>query len=50
MDILIEQEIALHQYDVRQNKAEIERLLHPDFKEVGESGTSYDYRSIVLLT
>ncbi|MCE0558502.1 DUF4440 domain-containing protein [Motilimonas sp. E26] len=29
------------------SKAGIDRLLHPDFKEVGESGTSYDYRSII---
>ncbi len=49
MRTLIEQEIALHQYDTRQNKAEIERLLHPDFKEVGESGTSYDYQSIIAM-
>lgn len=47
MDILIEQEVALHQYDVRQNKLEVTRLLHPDFREVGVSGRSYDYESIV---
>lgn len=46
MKILIEQEIALHQYEVRQNKADITRLLHPEFREVGESGTSYDFQSI----
>ena len=49
MKILIEQEIALHQYATRQNKAEVARLLHPDFKEVGESGTSYDYCSIIAM-
>ncbi|CED61193.1 Putative uncharacterized protein [Moritella viscosa] len=46
MNFLIEQEIALHQYEVRQNKADIIRLLHPEFREVGESGTSYDFQSI----
>lgn len=46
MNFLIEQEIALHQYEIRQNKAEITRLLHPEFREVGESGTSYDFQSI----
>jgi hypothetical protein len=49
MDILVEQEIALHQYEVRQNKSEIIRLLHPSFREVGESGSSYDYNSIVEM-
>ena len=49
MDILIEQEIALHQYDIRQNKAEIARLLHPSFKEVGKSGSSYGFQSIVEM-
>lgn len=29
MDILIEQEIELHQYEIRQSKTDIERLIHP---------------------
>jgi hypothetical protein len=49
MDILIEQEIALHQYEVRQNKLEVMRLLHPSFREVGKSGNSYDYQSTVEM-
>jgi len=49
MDILIEQEIALHQYETRQCKSEISRLIHCDFKEVGESGLSYDYLSIIEM-
>ncbi len=49
MNILIEQEIALHQYAVRQNRQEVARLLHPSFSEVGESGRSYDYKSIVEM-
>ena len=48
MDILIEQEIALHQYEVRQNKLEVTRLLHPSFREVGVSGRSYDFECIQL--
>jgi hypothetical protein len=49
MDILIEQEIALHQFDTRKDKNEVARLLHSSFKEVGESGNSYDYKSIVEM-
>ena len=49
MDILIEQEIALHQYETRQSKTDIARLIHGDFREVGESGISYDYQSIIEM-
>lgn len=49
MDILIEQEIALHQYEVRQNDAEVARLLHHSFIEVGKSGRTFDYSSIIEL-
>ena len=49
MDILIKQEMTLHQYEVRQNKLEITRLLHPSFREVGVSGKSYDYESILRM-
>lgn len=49
MDILIEQEIALHQYEVRQSNPDIARLIHCDFREVGESGLSYDYQSIIAM-
>lgn len=49
MDILIEQEIALHQYEARQSKADIARLIHDDFREVGESGVSYDLQSIIEM-
>lgn len=47
MEVLIEQEIALHQYEIRQNLDEVARLLHPTFKEVGRSGCSFDYSSIL---
>ena len=49
MDILIEQETGLHQYEVRQNKSEVMRLLHPSFREVGKSGNSYDYQNTVEM-
>ncbi|WP_333014521.1 DUF4440 domain-containing protein [Vibrio vulnificus] len=49
MDILIQQEIELHQYEVRQNIADIERLIHPSFTEVGRSGRSFDFASIIDL-
>ncbi|HFG1570929.1 TPA: DUF4440 domain-containing protein, partial [Vibrio cholerae] len=37
MDILVEQEIELHQYEIRKSRADIERLIHPSFTEVGKS-------------
>ncbi|MCW8334148.1 nuclear transport factor 2 family protein [Vibrio paucivorans] len=46
MQTLIDQEVALHHYDVCQDRSVVSRLLHPDFKEVGESGNSYDFTSI----
>ena len=49
MDILIEQEVMLHKYEVRKNRSEVARLLHPSFREVGKSGSSYDYQSIVEM-
>ncbi|WP_440056599.1 DUF4440 domain-containing protein (plasmid) [Pseudoalteromonas sp. T1lg65] len=49
MDILIQQEIALHQYHTRQSKSEINRLLHPQFYETGMSGNSYNFNAIVAM-
>ena len=49
MEVIIEQEIALHQFEVRQDKVKIERLIHPDFHEVGRLGNSYDFKSIVRM-
>ncbi|WP_159737095.1 nuclear transport factor 2 family protein [Vibrio atypicus] len=49
MDVLIEQEIALHQFATRQSKEEVSRLVHPTFKEVGKSGISYDFASIIKM-
>ncbi|EGR3254584.1 DUF4440 domain-containing protein [Vibrio parahaemolyticus] len=47
MDILVEQEIELHQYETRQSRTDIERLIHPNFSEVGKSGLCFDFASIV---
>ena len=49
MEVLIEQEIALHQCEIRQNLNEVQRLLHPSFKEVGRSGRSFDYAAIIEM-
>ncbi|MGB0943468.1 MAG: DUF4440 domain-containing protein [Marinomonas sp.] len=43
MDVLIEQERALHSYHTRQNPDIVARMLHPSFKEVGRSGNRFDY-------
>ncbi len=49
MDILIEQEIELHQYQTRQNQSELDRLIHLSFTEVGKSGNSYDFAAIIEM-
>lgn len=49
MKILIEQEQHLHRYEVRQQVAEISRLLHPSFIEVGRSGRTYTFEGIKVM-
>ena len=49
MNILIEQEIELHQYETRKSNTDLERLIHQSFSEVGKSGNSYDFASIVEM-
>ncbi len=49
MQILIDQEKALHQYDIRHSEIDIQGLLHPTFLEVGRSGETYNFDSIVEL-
>jgi hypothetical protein len=49
MDIIIEQEIALHKVWFTTNKTVIEHLLHPEFREVSESGRSHNFNEIVSL-
>lgn len=50
MNIIIEQEIELHQIWFRNNHSIVKRLLHPEFSEVAESGRSYHFNEIVSLT
>ena len=40
-------EAELHQPMVRRNSAQVRRLLHPDFEEVGRSGSLYTREAIV---
>ena len=49
MEVLIEQEIALHQFEIRQNLNEVQSLLHSSFKEVGRFGRSFDYTAIIEM-
>jgi hypothetical protein len=42
MDLLVKQEIALHQHHTRTDVDTIKRLLDPQFLEVGQSGNSFD--------
>tara|TARA_R110002167_G_scaffold10266_16_gene47424 strand:+ start:1061 stop:1441 length:381 start_codon:yes stop_codon:yes gene_type:complete len=49
MDILVKQEIELHRYDTRKSDTDIQRLIHPSFSEVGKSGNSYDFTSIIEM-
>lgn len=44
---IIDQEVALHQVWFSSNKEVVERLLHPSFKEVAESGESHDFSEIL---
>jgi len=45
----VEQEKALHDYNVRTDKSQLENLLHPSFEETGYSGKTYDCKSIIDL-
>jgi hypothetical protein len=35
-------EVALHQPSVRRDRGQLDRLLHPSFREFGRSGRTYD--------
>ena len=48
-ELLIAREKALHDHKVRADKSQLTNLLHPSFKEVGYSGRTYDFNSIVGL-
>ncbi|BCE01830.1 DUF4440 domain-containing protein [Marinicellulosiphila megalodicopiae] len=46
MNALIELEKSLHQFETRQNQSLVQKLLHPEFREIGMSGTYYDVKTI----
>lgn len=52
MKLIQELEVMLHQHEVRTSKDRLCELLHPAFIEIGYSGTTYSYTSIIsaLLT
>jgi len=35
-------EISLHQYEVRSDVEQLKKLLHPEFREIGYSGRTFD--------
>ncbi len=47
MKQLEEMETSLHKYEVRTDLNKLRELLHPDFIEIGYSGSTHDYASIV---
>ena len=40
-------EVALHRPEVRSNRNELDRLLHPEFREFGRSGHIYDSAEVL---
>jgi hypothetical protein len=40
-------EVELHHPGVRSSRDRLERLLHPEFHEVGRSGTQYDRETVI---
>lgn len=46
-NLIKEKEISLHQHDVRSDIVQLKKLLHPEFIEIGYSGTVYDFDTIV---
>lgn len=47
LDTLCRLEGELHQSDTRKDRARVEELLHPDFKEIGRSGRTYSRAEIL---
>ena len=41
----LENELALHQYETRQDAVKLVKLLHPEFIEIGYSGKTHSYES-----
>lgn len=48
-DTVFEAETALTDPAVRQSRARIEALLHPDFSEIGSSGEVYDRDTMIEM-
>ncbi|BBM00067.1 DUF4440 domain-containing protein [Microbulbifer sp. GL-2] len=49
MEQLIRYETALHCVEVRRNQVAVKKLLSPDFRETGKSGSSYDFNMIIAI-
>ncbi|WP_226648378.1 DUF4440 domain-containing protein [Microbulbifer variabilis] len=49
LDRIIEYETMLHDTGTRSNIKILEKLLSPDFREVGKSGRSFDFKLITTL-
>lgn len=49
LELLREQEVQLHQADVRRDPAALTRLLHADFAEIGRSGRAYTRDEMLAL-
>jgi hypothetical protein len=47
LDQLRQLEVELHHPGARSDRERLERLLHPDFKEVGRSGRAYTRETVV---
>lgn len=47
LNYLKELEIALHQHDLRTDPEKLRQFLHPEFIEIGYSGKTYDFKSII---
>ena len=42
-------EVALHKFEVRTDRSKLETLLHDSFIEIGYSGKTYTYKSILNM-
>jgi len=47
MDDLKTLEVSIHQHEVRTSIEKLKELFHPDFIEIGYSGKTYDFNSIL---
>lgn len=47
MKLLIAKELELHKHETRSSKSRLRKLLHSEFVEIGYSGQTWDFNSIV---